>query len=121
MLTPLEDFLDLAARFPAVRFILAHWGGLLPEQSPERTIPPNIAFDTAASPLLYGPEVWTRMVAAVGAERILFGSDYPLNLYHRIDPAPNLARFAAEARAALPGPAQEPVLRGNIQQLLPGL
>ncbi len=119
--TPLEDFPALADRFPGVTFILAHWGGLLPERLAARAIPPNIFYDTAASPLLYDPGVWRRMVAVVGAERILFGSDYPLNLYHRIDPAPNLARFAAEARAALLGPAQEPVLRGNIQRLLPGL
>jgi predicted TIM-barrel fold metal-dependent hydrolase len=88
---------------------------------PDRALPANIFYDTAASPLLYGPDVWSRMVAAVGAERVLFGSDFPLNLYHRIDPAPNLARFAAEARDSLPGGALEAVLRGNLRRLLPGL
>jgi uncharacterized protein len=116
--TPLEDFLELARRSPAVTFILAHWGGLLPLRLPAAPPPANIYYDTAASPLLYTPEIWPRMVAAVGADRVIFGSDFPLNLYPRLDPEPRLARFTAEARAALPEPARAGVLRDNIRALV---
>jgi predicted TIM-barrel fold metal-dependent hydrolase len=38
----------------------------------------NVYFDTAASPFLYDPEVYQVAVKAVGADKIIFGSDYPL-------------------------------------------
>jgi len=116
--TPPGDFLALAARFPAVTFILAHWGGLLPLRAPAAGLPANLRYDTAASPLLYGPEIWGRMVAAAGADRVIFGSDYPLALYPRIDPEPEIARLAAEARAALPEAARAAVLRDNLRTLV---
>jgi predicted TIM-barrel fold metal-dependent hydrolase len=115
--TPLRDFPSLARRFPAVTFVLAHWGGRLPLLLPAAEIPANIRYDTAASPLLYGPEIWGRMIAAVGAERVVFGSDFPLNLYPRLDAEPNLARFAAEARTALTGVPRTMVIRENIRSL----
>lgn len=99
METPLADFRRLAATFPNTRFILAHWGGRLTlaagaEASP---LPDNIYFDTAASPLLYGPEIWTQM--APWRERVLFGSDHPLDLYPKSVEPGSLGRFIAEAIA----------------------
>jgi len=38
----------------------------------------NVYFDTAASPFLYRPQIYQAASALVGADRILFGSDYPL-------------------------------------------
>ena len=38
----------------------------------------NVYFDTAASPFLYQPQIYTLVSQLVGAEKILFGSDYPL-------------------------------------------
>jgi len=38
----------------------------------------NVFFDTAASPLLYDPQVYNQVIQLVGADKILFGSDYPL-------------------------------------------
>lgn len=93
------DFRQVAAAFPSTDFILAHWGGLFPLHEPG-LFPANVYFDTAASPLLYGPEIWRRFVTAVGADRVLFGSDFPLNLYPRLDREPGLTRFVAEARGA---------------------
>jgi predicted TIM-barrel fold metal-dependent hydrolase len=58
------------------------------------------------------------MIEAVGADRVIFGSDFPLNLYPRLDAEPNLARFAEEARGALEGPALAAVLRGNLRGLV---
>lgn len=51
--TPLGDFVRLAREFPTTTFILAHWGGGL-AWSQEAAGLPNVWFDTAASPLLYG-------------------------------------------------------------------
>ena len=35
-------------------------------------------FDTAASHLLYDPAIYRRVIEAVGVEKILWASDYPL-------------------------------------------
>ena len=113
--TPLEDFVRLARAMPRVRFVLAHWGGLLPMRDPETTALPNVFYDTAASPLVYDDSVWSRFFAAVPTERILFGSDYPLNVYPKLEAAPTMARFIAEAKNA---GATENVLRGNAVRLL---
>jgi len=117
--TPLDDFLILATGFPGTRFVLAHWGGLLPLRQPKASLPPNILYDTAASPLEHGPEIWGAVIGAVGAERVIFGSDFPLNLYPGLDPVPNLARFAAEARGAVEPRMLAGVMGDNLRRLLP--
>ena len=108
--TPLQDFLGLAREFPRTKFILAHWGGGL-AWSPEALAFPNLWFDTAASPLLYGPEVW----AKAPRERTLFGSDYPLVLYPRIEQGPSLENLLREARAT---GVDEAILGLNARTLL---
>jgi len=95
--TPLGDFLKLAEAHPRTRFILAHWGAGLPFVVPT-PLPKNLFFDTAASPLIYDPTIWRGFVDAVGAERVLFGSDYPLNLYPALSAQPEMRRFADELR-----------------------
>ena len=67
--------------FPEVRIVCAHWGGGLPFYSlmPEvRDGLENVYFDTAASPFLYGPQVFETVAGLIGSERILLGSDFPL-------------------------------------------
>jgi predicted TIM-barrel fold metal-dependent hydrolase len=59
----------------------AHWAGGLPFYAimPEvKEALANVYVDTAATPFLYGPAVYRQVAELVGAERILFGSDYPL-------------------------------------------
>jgi predicted TIM-barrel fold metal-dependent hydrolase len=117
--TPLVDFVSLARAFPATTFILAHWGGMLPVANAAITPAalPNVFYDTAASPLLYDAEVWQRALPVMGRERVLFGSDFPLNLYPKLDEAPGLVRFVNEAKKAGAG---EEVLAGNARRLLEG-
>ena len=116
--TPLEDFSALARRFPATTFILAHWGGLLPLRDPAARELGNVVYDTAASPLLYGPEIWPRFIATAGAERVLFGSDFPLNLYPRLELEAELVRLVAEAKAAgLPAEGLDGVLERNALRI----
>ena len=72
----------LVRRFAANRIILAHWGGgiffyaLLKKEVRESLA--NVWFDTAASPYLYQPQIYTQAMTLAGEEKILFGSDFPL-------------------------------------------
>ena len=100
---------------PGVNVIAAHWGGGLPfyalmpevDEAMQRTF-----FDSAATGFLYRPDVYARAVDLVGAERILFGSDFPLV---------SQAEQMKELRAAVPAAEQlEMILGGNAQRLLGG-
>ena len=121
--TPVENYLRLAAAFPRGRFILAHWGGGLAFRDPgpgDAPLPTNLFFDTAASPLLYDRNIFRRALDRVGADRILYGSDYPLRLYPRAEREPGFRRFLDEiAESGLTPPELERVLGGNIRALLP--
>ena len=74
-------FVQNSQKFPNVRIVCAHWGGGLPFYAlmPEvKEALQNVYFDTAASPFLYGADVFSTVERLVGADKILFGSDYPL-------------------------------------------
>jgi uncharacterized protein len=96
--TPLVDFRTMAARFHRVKFVLAHWGGRLWREG--ATLPANVWVDTAASPLLYGAngDIWREGLAACGADKVLWGTDYPLELYPNEPERGTFAGFLAEAR-----------------------
>ena len=67
--------------FPDNVIICAHWGGGLPFYSlmPEVGASlSNVYFDSAASPFLYRPDIYPTVASLVGAERILFATDFPL-------------------------------------------
>ncbi|MFP3870677.1 MAG: amidohydrolase family protein [Syntrophobacteria bacterium] len=78
----LKVIYELIRDLPHNRFILAHWGGglfvyeLLKREA--RDVLSQVAYDTAASPFLYDPKIYSVAVQIIGARRILFGSDYPL-------------------------------------------
>jgi predicted TIM-barrel fold metal-dependent hydrolase len=112
--TPLEDFATLAREFRHTTFILAHWGGLLPLRDPAAATLTNLLYDSAASPLMYDDSVWKRILAVVPAERVLFGSDFPLNNFPKTESAAEMGRFLDEARRAGVG---ADVLRGNARRL----
>lgn len=120
--TPLPEFARLGADHPATTFILAHWGGglVFHELMPRvRRGAGRVYYDTSASPLLYDPAVFRHAVDIVGAERILFGSDYPLLLYPRDSREPDFGRFLDEVRGAgLSVSDLEKILGGNLRRLL---
>jgi hypothetical protein len=67
---------------PDTRWILAHLGGGLPffgfmKKEVRKTLS-NCWFDTAAMPFLYRPEVLQAMARAVGIDKLLLGTDFPL-------------------------------------------
>jgi predicted TIM-barrel fold metal-dependent hydrolase len=115
--TPLEDFVRLAREFPRTSFVLAHWGGGLAFEPASRELR-NVHFDSAASPLMYGPEVWSRAATAVGADRLLFGSDNPLRLYPKTEAGVGVASFVREATGALAPDDVAAVLGGNARRVL---
>ena len=73
--------------FPDLTIVCAHWGGGLPFYAlmPEvKKALGNVYFDSAASPFLYTPEVYQQVIKLVGADKVLFGSDYPLLTQRRL-------------------------------------
>tara|TARA_B110000438_G_scaffold69620_1_gene69906 strand:- start:240 stop:1217 length:978 start_codon:yes stop_codon:yes gene_type:complete len=76
-----ELLMALVNAFPNNKFIFSHFGGGLPFYGlmPEvKSALKNVYFDSAAFPFLYRPEVFDVVARSVGAEKILFASDYPL-------------------------------------------
>lgn len=93
--------------------ICAHWGGGLPFYTlmPEvQQALENVYFDTAVSPFLYSPGVYRQVAGLVGAEKILFGSDYPVM---------SAGRIIREIDVVGMAPAdKETILAGNARGLL---
>lgn len=103
---PVEELGRFVADFPGVAVIAAHWGGGLPFYALMPEVRDSLSrtyFDTAASGLLYGPEVYARVIDLVGAERILFGSDFPLVRQERALQELRQAPIGAEAQALILG------------------
>ncbi|HEY5753930.1 MAG TPA: amidohydrolase family protein [Chthoniobacterales bacterium] len=118
---PLKDFVNLAQRFPDAKFVLAHWGGGIPfyELNPKvRALLKNIYYDTAATPLLYDKRVFRSTVDLIGADRILFGTDYPLLCYPADSRETDFERQRAEAEETLTLEERELVMGGNLRRLL---
>jgi hypothetical protein len=74
------------------------------------TVFQNVYFDTAASPYLYRPEVFPTVVGLVGADKVIFGTDYPLISHQQL--------LAQVEGAGLDPAAREAILGGNIARLL---
>ncbi len=108
-----QQVVAAAGHFPDLRIIAAHWGGGLPfyELMPEvAAAVGNVYYDSAASTYLYRFDIFRQVVALVGAERVLWGTDYPLL---------GQARFLARTRAAGLAPSDlAAVLGGNAARLL---
>lgn len=104
-----EKLLAMLAARPALRVVLAHWGGGLPfyELMPEvALLTANVAYDTAASSYLYRPAVFRAVLDVVGPGRVLWASDHPVLAMGRF-----LRRTLAEG--GLRPEEMGPVLGGN--------
>jgi predicted TIM-barrel fold metal-dependent hydrolase len=107
---------QLAARFPALKLVFAHWGGGLPfyELMPEvRDALRNTFYDSAATTYLYDFKIFQTVADLCGADRILFGTDYPL-----LHQGPFLRRVQA---LGLPNEMLAAILGGNAARLVPPL
>ncbi|MGB9700145.1 MAG: amidohydrolase family protein [Thermodesulfobacteriota bacterium] len=112
-LSSLKEIYQLIQALPDQPIILAHWGGgfffyeLMPEVA---QVARHVYYDTAASPFLYHPKIYSVAIDILGPNKILFGSDYPL-----ISPA---RYFAEMTRIGLPARWQEKIKKLNFQKLL---
>ena len=99
--------------FPQNIIVCAHWGGGLPFYALMPKVGEELAkvyFDTAASPLLYTSAVFPTVVSAVGSEKVLFGSDFPLIGYKRPLKQVEEAPIAEEDRRNILGRNAERIL-----------
>ncbi|HZR39944.1 MAG TPA: amidohydrolase family protein [Ktedonobacteraceae bacterium] len=83
----LQDIVAFLTAFPDIRFVAAHWGGGLPFYSlmPEiQRITSHVWYDTAATIYLYRDTIFPVVAKLVGADRILFASDYGLLRQKRV-------------------------------------
>ena len=69
----------------------------------------NVYFDTAASPFLYRADVFAAVTGLVGADKILFATDYPLVRARRL--------LGQVEEAGLSPADQESILSGNAARL----
>lgn len=111
-ITP-EQLYGFISAFPGLTVVCAHWGGGLPFYA----LMPEVAqalqdtyFDTAATPLLYRPQIFPLVAELIGVGKILFGSDYPL-----LAPGPLISQVRSLDLAA---EATEAILGGNARRLL---
>lgn len=117
--SPLEDYVKLAQEYPDLKMILAHWGGLLPfyELNPFiKKALRNVYYDTAATSLLYDERIWRSVVDIVGADKVLFGSDYPLRLNPK-ELRPQIKPLVEEAGKELSLEAQKAVFWNNALRI----
>lgn len=122
---PLRHYYNLAERYPALKLILAHWGGGLVfyEAMPKvRAVLRNVWYDTAASPLLYDTaQIFPAALHCVAPHKLLYGSDYPLRLYPRRQKTPDFHTFMADIAALNLDPAHLTDIMGRNAARLLGL
>ena len=107
---PLYRFIT---NFPGLTLVCAHWGGglpfyaLMPEVAQALT---NVYFDTAASPWLYRDDIFKHVAEIIGAEKILYGSDYPLMKQSKLVKSIRSLSISEKAK--------DMILGGNAKKLL---
>ncbi len=122
--TSLAPLPEIVKQFPNVTFILAHLGGGLPfyelNRRIHRAMVPNVVYDTAANPLLYELRSIRAVADLVGADRLLFGSDFPLLLYPSQSRDMDMTRFTAQmtGEAGLTARELQSVMGGNLKRIL---
>jgi len=99
--------------YPDLTLVCAHWGGglpfyaLMPEVAKALS---NVYFDTAASPWLYRDEIFKHVTDILGAEKVLYGSDYPLMKQSKLVKSIRALSLSEESKGM--------ILGGNAQRLL---
>jgi uncharacterized protein len=92
--------------FPNLKIVCAHWGGglpfyaLMPEVEESLT---NVFFDSAATALLYRPQVFEQVSGIIGSDKILLGTDYPLMHQNRVIDQVRCSRLGDEDKTRILG------------------
>jgi predicted TIM-barrel fold metal-dependent hydrolase len=97
-----EACVALAQAYQGLTIVFSHMGGglFLYELMPEmRACLVDVLYDTAAVPFLYDPGVYEVAIMAAGAEKLIFGSDFPLLAPERC--LAGLERLSPQQRAAV--------------------
>lgn len=100
--TSLAPLPELIKKNPDLKLILAHMGGGLPfyEMNPRyRKAFGNVRYDMATNPLLYDIRSIRAVITMIGAQRLLFGSDFPLLLYPSRCREADMTLFIEDIRA----------------------
>lgn len=108
-----DILLRFVSNFPDNRIVLAHLGGGLPFYAAMPEVAEalsNVWYDTAALPYLYRPSAVAAAAVTARADRILFGTDYPLLPHRRV--------LDYLKSAELPPADADAILGGNAASLL---
>ena len=103
----------LIRNFPENTIICAHWGGGLPFYGLMPEVPAelaNVFFDTAVSPFLYKRDIFDVASRTIGADKILFATDYPLIQHRRV--------IGQVEESCLDPSSKAAILGGNAARLL---
>ena len=115
--TPIQSLKAMADRHPKTKFIFAHLGGMM--ELPELKRLPNVYLDTAATPLLYDSDIYSKAIEQIGANRILFGTDYPLRTLPKKQKLPDFTSHLAQLEnAGLAEKEVEKIVSLNAYSLL---
>ncbi|MDE3088379.1 MAG: amidohydrolase family protein, partial [Chloroflexota bacterium] len=118
---PLAEVYALVKAVPDLKLILAHWGGGFPFYELMREVrkaAANVYYDSAASPLLYSPQIFRTVIDIVGSDKVLFGSDFPLIVYPKRQTEPDFTPFLDEIRGlGLSAEESANVMGGNAQRV----
>ena len=104
---------DIVRQFPDLRMIACHFGGYHQlDEAEEDLLGENVYLETSWPPSLatLAPERVRKIISRHGAERVVFGSDWPM-----ADPA---AEIAAVRALGLSDDDTEAILGGNAARLL---
>ena len=112
MTTP-DRMYRLIRNFPDSAIVCAHWGGGLPFYGLMPEVPAelsNVYFDTAVSPFLYKPAIFDVVSGIIGADKILYATDYPLIQHRRV--------IRQVEQSSLDPGSKANILGGNAARLL---
>ena len=115
--TPFESLFSMAQRHPNTTFVFAHLAGMM--NLPRLKQLDNVYLDTAATPLLYNDSIYQKAIDQIGADRILFGTDYPLRTFPKRQSKPDFSSHLNALRACGLDPDElERILRKNCSKIL---
>lgn len=108
-----EKIAEVARMYPSLRICAAHFGGYgIFDRSDILVGISNVRVDCSSALWLLEPEHAVRLIRRFGADRVMFGTDYPVKLC-----GGEISRFE---RLALTDSEKERVLTGNAKDFLSG-
>uniref|UniRef100_UPI00389AA57D amidohydrolase family protein n=1 Tax=Candidatus Seribacter sulfatis TaxID=3381756 RepID=UPI00389AA57D len=81
----------------------------------------NVYYDLAACPLLYESSIYRKLIDTVGHKKIIWGTDYPLKIFPKVQSKPDFSTFIKEIHkvADLSDDEKDALFHQNIFSLLP--